>query len=155
MALFLSASACGGPGTEAMKGGPAEAGSTTSFSDSTVELFADLPRAESASPDAFGDLYFNLLTRVTAEIDALQKTGDVGAAREVIAYARAEVAILKDRVGDLPDEERSALFQDGVAQLSFARTQYKRALRRIDPDASAVLRDFAEDADQSWPLLRW
>ena len=155
MALFLSASACGGPDTGAMKDGPAKAGNATSLSDSTVELFADLPRAESAPPDAFGDLYFNLLTRVTAEVDALQETGDVGAAREAIAYARAEVAILKDRVGALPDEARSAVFQDGVAQLSFARTQYKRAVRRIDPNASAALRDFAEDADERWPSLRW
>jgi len=137
-----------------MNGGPAQADSATSFSDSTVELFADLAKAESAPPDAFGDLYFNLLTRVTAEVDAVQETGDLGAAREAIAYARAEVAILKDRVGALPDKARSAVFQDGVAQLSFARTQYKRAVRRIGPDAPADLRAFAEDADQRWPSLR-
>ena len=117
-------------------------------------FFSDLPRAKNVEKEAMGDLYFKILVRSTAKLNAVRNEESAKLMGDIVEYASAEVATLVARVDALPEDEQSRLFQDSVAQLGYAKRQYARAVEQLAEKNEPYLRKPAEDVDISWPTLR-
>ncbi|MFL0354866.1 hypothetical protein ACI5KX_00180 [Erythrobacter sp. GH1-10] len=117
------------------------------------EFFADLPRASEVPETEMGDVYFKLLTRLTSKLDAVKDEGDLENARAYLHYARMEAATLADRSEALPIERRKELFQDSVATVNYARSQYARALKKLEREHPSLAEGLGELASAKWPLL--
>lgn len=126
----------------------------SSYAAGTVEFFSDLPGAEDVPIAEMGDLYFKLLTRVTAKVRAVRGTAAAEATMDIIRYARREAQILEDRSEALAEEERKDLFGDAVTTMTYAQSQYKRAVRSIQNRESGKLDDFVEFAAEPWPSIQ-
>ena len=119
-----------------------------------AKFFADLPRAATVSEEEMGDLYFKILTRLATKLRAVSNEESARSARAIIDYARSEVSVLVDRAEALTEADRSQLFQNSVAQMTFAKRQYKKAVERLAGKNEAYLQNLAEYADKPWPSLR-
>ena len=73
---------------------------------------------------------------------------------DIIRYARREAQILEDRSEALAEEERKDLFGDAVTTMTYAQSQYKRAVRSIQNRESGKLDDFVEFAAEPWPSIQ-
>jgi len=124
-----------------------------SMSSSTVAFFDDLPDASEVPDEEMGDLYFQILTRITAKVRAVRNEKAAQSTRELIVFARQQVQVLDQRAAALPDEKRSILFQNSIAQVNYAKTKYRKAVGRIGPDDPQYLKEFAAFASEPWPSL--
>ena len=140
--------ACG-DSQSASEPGPTDAKSAAK----AAAFFEDLPDAGTVAAQDIGDLYFKILTRVTTKIRSARNAASARNARAIIDHAREQVRILVDRSANLPETERSTLFQNSLAQLNYAKSQYRKTVQRIDPDDPDHLRALAEHADKPWPSL--
>ena len=124
-----------------------------SMSSSTGALFDDLPDASEVPDDEMGDLYFQILTRLATKVRAVRNEKAAQSTRELIVFARQQAQVLDKRAAALPDEERSLLFQNSIAQVNYAKTQYAKAVKRIGQDDPQYLKEFAAFASKPWPSL--
>lgn len=131
---------------------PPEAAAATA--KDAANFFSDLPRAATVSDEDMGDLYFKILTRLATKLRAVSNEESARSARAIIDYARSEVSVLVDRTEALAEVDRSQLFQNSVAQMTFAKRQYKKAVERLAGKNEAYLQNLAEYADKPWPSLR-
>lgn len=159
LCFVFGATACNGENASATaESKPAEVHSksvaTKSFDDATLSFFEDLPNASDIPPEEMGDLYFKILTRITTKVRAVRDEKAARSTRELIDYAHAQATILSQRAQALSDEAKGKQFQESLAQLTWAKGQYQRMLRRIGDDDPKYLRTFADYADKDWPQLR-